>query len=150
MAENERVMSPLQALLRIAQYAWALPYSALGLLFGLVAVLCGARVQIREGALEVGGGRLGRLLSRLPAPFCFSAMTLGHVILGIDRLTLNAVRAHEQVHVRQYERCGPLFGPAYFLSSLQQLLRGRRPYRDNHFERQAYGKSGGGTDGVLS
>jgi hypothetical protein len=42
------------------------------------------------------------------------------------------------VHVRQYERWGPAFLPAYLLSSLLQLLRGRNPYRENHFERQAY------------
>ena len=30
------------------------------------------------------------------------------------------------------------FLPAYALSSLVQLLRGRNPYRENHFERQAY------------
>jgi hypothetical protein len=45
------------------------------------------------------------------------------------------------VHVRQYERWGPLFVPAYLLSSLVELLRGRRPYRDNWFEREAYGKT---------
>ena len=40
--------------------------------------------------------------------------------------------------MRQYERWGPFFLPAYLLSSLLQLLRGRHPYRENHFERQAY------------
>ena len=69
-------------------------------------------------------------------------MTLGHVILGIDGATLDSARLHEQVHVRQYERWGPLFLPAYFASSLVQLLRGRRPYLDNHFEREAYAKDG--------
>jgi hypothetical protein len=99
-------------------------------------------MQVREGALEFGGGRLGRFMSRLPSPFCFSAITLGHVILGTDHATLAAVRAHEQVHVRQYERWGPLFGPAYLLSSGVQLVLGRRPYLDNRFEREAYGTCG--------
>jgi hypothetical protein len=93
---------------------------------------------LREGALEIGGGLLGRALSRLPAPFSFSAITLGHVILGVDPRTLAAVRQHEQVHVRQYERWGIFFVPAYLLSSLFELLRGRRPYLDNRFEREAY------------
>jgi hypothetical protein len=123
--------------LRFVRYGWAAPYSALGLLLGLLAVVCGAHMRIRAGVLEFGGGALGRLASRLPAPLRFSAITLGHVILGIDARTLRIVRSHEQVHVRQYERWGPLFGPAYLLSSLLQVLRGRRPYRDNHFERQA-------------
>ena len=130
-------MLPLHGLLRIARYAWASPYTALGLLLGGVAMLCGAVVRVQDGALEFGGGRLGGLLARLPARCRFCAITLGHVILGTDPPTLDAVRAHEQVHVRQYERWGVLFGPAYLLSSLLQLLRGRRPYLDNHYERQA-------------
>ncbi len=127
---------------RVLAYAWAAPYSLLGLLFGAVAVLFGARARIREGAVEFGGGRLGAMLSRLHAPFSFSAITFGHVILGTDAAALAAARAHEQVHVRQYERWGPLFIPAYLLSSLMQLVRGRRPYRDNRFEREAYSQAG--------
>lgn len=127
------------AALRLLGRAWAAPYSALGLILGLVMVLLGGHMQVRAGALEFGGGHLGRLASRLRAPFCFSAITLGHVILGVDQATLAAVRTHEQVHVRQYERWGPLFIPAYLLSSLVQLALGRRPYRDNRFEREAYG-----------
>lgn len=128
---------------RLFAYSWASPYSLLGLAFGLVALLLGARAHVREGTLEFGGGWLGARLARRPAPFCFTAIAFGHVILGIDEAALGAVRAHEQVHVRQYERWGPLFGPAYLLSSLAQLLRGRRPYLDNCFEREAYAKAGG-------
>ena len=122
-------------------YAWAAPYSVVGLVLGVAALLLGARAQAHQGVLEFGGGLLGTLLSRLPGmPFC--AITFGHVILGVDRAALSAARAHEQVHVRQYERWGPLFVPAYLLSSLVQLVRGRRPYLDNRFEREAYGKAG--------
>jgi hypothetical protein len=46
------------------------------------------------------------------------------------------LRKHEHVHVRQYERWGVLFIPAYVLSSLWQVLRGRSAYSANHFERQ--------------
>lgn len=127
---------------RIIAVAWAAPWSLIGLLFGLVTLLFGARADVHEGTLEFGGGRLGALLSRLPAPFGFCAITFGHVILGLDRRTLAAVRAHEQVHVRQYERWGPLFVPAYLLSSLSQLLKGRRPYLDNRFEREACSAAG--------
>lgn len=95
-------------------------------------------MEVHEGALEFGGGAVERLARPLPAPIAFSAITMGHVILGLDAAILDSVRAHEQVHVRQYERWGLLFGPAYLLSSLVQLLRGRRPYLDNVFERQAY------------
>jgi hypothetical protein len=121
--------------------AWAAPCSALGLLFGLAMVLSGGRAQVRSGALEFGGGYWGRLVSRLPSPFGFSAIAFGHVVLGVDGATLDAVRAHEQVHVSQYERWGIFFLPAYLLSSLVQLARGRRPYLDNHFEREAYAQA---------
>lgn len=131
--------------LKILVRAWAAPYSALGLLLGLAMVLGGGRMQIRQGAIEFGGGRLGRLASRLPRPLCFSAITLGHVILGTDQAALAEARAHEQVHVRQYERWGILFVPAYLLSSLVQLALGRRPYRDNRFEREAYAQGSGAT-----
>ena len=33
---------------------------------------------------------------------------------------------------------GPVFVPAYLLSSLAQVICGGNPYRDNCFERQAY------------
>lgn len=123
---------------RLLRYLWASPYSALGLLLGAFAVLFGATARRHFGVLEIAGGRVGAVLSRLPEPLRFSAMTLGHVILAVDRSALGQLRSHERVHVRQYERWGPLFLPAYLLSSLVQLLRGRNPYRENHFERQAY------------
>jgi hypothetical protein len=137
-------MQGLRKLGRALACAWAAPCSAVGLLCGLLALLSGARMQIRLGALEFGGGRFGRWVSRLPPPVNFSAITFGHVILGTDLATLDAVRAHEQVHVRQYERWGLLFFPAYLLSSLVQFVRRRDPYFDNHFEREAYAKSSPG------
>ena len=123
---------------RWLRYLWAAPYTVLGLLLGAVGILFGATARRHHGVVEVCGGRLGRALGRLPELLRFSAMTLGHVILAVDRSALAQLRLHERVHVRQYERWGPLFLPAYLLSSLLQLLRGRNPYRENHFERQAY------------
>jgi hypothetical protein len=125
-------------LLQSLKYLWAGPYTAAGLVLGLVAVLLGATWRVRGGAIEITGGLCGRWLARLPQRFAFSAMTLGHVILAVDRSALVVLRQHEHVHVRQYERWGVLFVPAYLLSSFFQLLRGRNPYRENHFERQAY------------
>ena len=46
-------------------------------------------------------------------------------------------RAHERVHVRQYEWWGPLFVPAYLLAGLWALIHGGHPYFDNRFEREA-------------
>ncbi|QJW84121.1 signal peptide prediction [Ramlibacter terrae] len=125
-------------LLRALKYARAGPYSAVGVLLGVLILLSGGTWRSWRGTLEFGGGGFGRLVSRMPQPLRFSAMTLGHVILGVDTAALADLRPHEHVHVRQYERWGPLFLPAYLLSSLVQLLRGRNPYRENHFERQAF------------
>jgi hypothetical protein len=123
---------------RLLRYLWAAPYTVLGLLLGALAVLFGATARRHHGVVEIAGGALGQALARLPEPLRFSAMTLGHVILAVDRSALAQLRLHEHVHVRQYEHWGPLFLPAYLGSSLLQLLRGRNPYRENHFERQAY------------
>lgn len=125
------------------KYLWAAPYSLLGLALGLLAMLGGARWHVHRGALEVGGGRVGWAVSQLPPPFAFSAMTMGHVILGTDHAALAELRQHEHVHVRQYERWGPLFLPAYLAASVLAWLRGHDPYRENYFERQAYGQAGG-------
>ncbi|MDB5899903.1 MAG: hypothetical protein JWP41_3505 [Ramlibacter sp.] len=122
---------------QILRYAWAGPYTLLGLVLGSVGVLFGASLRRHHGVVEIYGGRIGRGLTRL-RPGGFAAMTLGHVILAVDRSALVQLRQHEHVHVRQYERWGLFFLPAYFLSSLLQLARGRNPYRENHFERQAY------------
>lgn len=124
--------------LLILRYLWPSPYTALGLLLGALGLLLGGHWRRHLGVMEFFGGRLGAVLARLPQPLAFSAMTLGHVILALDRSALAQLRRHEHIHVRQYERWGPFFLPAYFLSSFLQLLRGRNPYRENHFERQAY------------
>jgi hypothetical protein len=122
---------------RIVAYAWAGPNSLLGLAASLLPILLGARARVVRGVIEVSGGWLGAALAS-PAVACpFRAITLGHVILATDDAALECSRAHERVHVRQYERWGPFFLPAYVISSAWQLLRGRRCYQDNHFERQA-------------
>lgn len=124
--------------MRLLKYLWAGPYTAFGAALGLLVLACGGTCRVEQGVLEFCGGLLGRGFARLPQPLAFSAMTLGHVILAVDRPALSQLRRHEHVHVRQYEHWGPLFVPAYLLSSLVQLLRGRDPYRENHFERQAF------------
>jgi hypothetical protein len=65
-------------------------------------------------------------------------MALGHDVLGQSIAELDAAYEHELVHVRQYERWGLLFVPAYLVASLWQKARGRHPYWDNPFEREAY------------
>lgn len=122
---------------QVLRYAWASPWTLVGLGWALPALVLGARLRWVQGVMEVSGGRLGAWAAGGVGPFGVTAITLGHVILGCDAATLGRLRAHEQVHVRQYERWGPLFVPAYLLNSLWQALRGRHPYRDNGFERAA-------------
>ena len=120
------------------RYAWAVPATLVGLLAGSLVLAGGGSVRRRDGALEFAGGALARGVMRLPHAMRFGAITLGHAILGLDGATLDHCRCHEQVHVRQYERWGVLLFPLYLGSSLVQLARGRDPYRDNCFEREAY------------
>ncbi len=120
------------------RYAWALPATAVGLLFTALALCTGATIRFVDGIIEVAGGQLNHIPSVLPASARFVAITFGHVIIGIDHAVLRRVRSHEHVHVRQYERWGLLFFPLYVASSLVQLLHGRDPYLNNCFEREAY------------
>ena len=122
---------------RLIGYAWASPATAIGLLFMTVAAACGgAKLRRVDGVLEISGGRLLGAVRRIPR-FGFVAITFGHVVMGVDDVCLAEARAHEHVHVRQYERWGILFFPLYAASSLVQIARGRDPYRDNAFEREA-------------
>ncbi len=63
-------------------------------------------------------------------------------MLAVDRPALDRTRAHERVHVRQYERWGPLFLPAYLAASLCAVARGRHAYFGNCFEREAIRRAG--------
>lgn len=66
-----------------------------------------------------------------------TAITLGHVILAQSDVDLVRTRAHERVHVRQYERWGPIFPVLYLAASMIAFLEGGDAYFDNRFERQA-------------
>ena len=63
----------------------------------------------------------------------YRAITFGHVILCVDHAD-ERLLAHEMVHVRQYERWGPLFIPVYLAASGFAKARGGRAYADNPFE----------------
>jgi hypothetical protein len=122
-------------------YAWAAPATAVGLAGALGAFCLGATARVVDGVVEVGGGRVAVWVARLPKALRFEAITLGHVVLGATHNALCELRAHERVHVRQYERWGLLFFPLYLGSSLVQCLRGRDPYLHNRFEREAFARA---------
>jgi hypothetical protein len=120
----------------IARLLWASPWTALGLLVGLVGLATGGHVRRRGPVVEFYGGVVPWLLERFPGTP--AAMTLGHVVLGRSIAALDVAHGHELVHVRQYERWGPLFVPVYLFCSLLLWCMGKDAYRDNPFEREAY------------
>ena len=124
---------------RLVVYLWSLPTTAIGLCLGMPALVSGGRMQWVDGVLEIHGGFVTYFLSDWTLlEGGASAMTLGHVVLGRDRGCLEWSREHERVHVRQCERWGPLFLPAYGIASILVKLRGGDAYRENFFEREAY------------
>jgi hypothetical protein len=128
-------------LFRLARYLWAFPATLLGLVFVPLAWLSGGTVRPVQGALEIQGGLVAAFLRNGLLTFGpAAAMTLGHVILARDQACLDRSRRHEHVHVRQYERWGPLMLPLYLAASGVLYLRGLDPYLYNPFEREAFGQ----------
>lgn len=117
---------------------WPLPVTLFGAACAAAARLFGAQVALRDGVLEASGGPLGAVLRRMYPPMPVAAITLGHVVLAQDAITLATTRVHERVHVRQYERWGLLFPLVYLGASGVALLQGRDGYRGNIFEVEAY------------
>ena len=120
-----------------ARRIWAAPCSVLGLLIGAWPLALGGRIARRDGAIEITYRERLAACGRIARALPFRGIVFGHVILAVTSEELARIRAHERVHVEQYERWGPLFFLAYGASGLWQLLHGRRPYWDNAFEVQA-------------
>ena len=125
----------------ILRYLWAAPAT----LLGVVAIVAGhrrVRVHVVDGVVEAHGPAIAWGLRHLTfIENGAAALTLGHVVLGVDAASLEWTRAHERVHVRQYEAWGPLFFPAYVAFSLWARLRGRHCYFDNPFEMEAFSET---------
>ena len=115
---------------------WASPTTAVGVGALVLTLLTRGRVHAHTGVLEIHGGFATWLLRRVGA----GAMTLGHVVLARDLLSHELSREHERVHVRQVERWGPLFLPAYGIASVVAWWKGGHYYYDNVFEKEAYGR----------
>ena len=127
-----------RGLTRVAGYLWAAPITFVGIAIA-IAAWPRAQVSLVDGVIEVQGPWLRWALRHLvPLRGGAAAITFGHVVLARDQASLDFTRAHERVHVRQYERWGALFVPAYLTAGLWAALRGGHAYFDNPFEREAY------------
>lgn len=131
----------VQVVLKTFLVVWASPYSLLGVVIGCLGMVFGGRGRFRDGAIEFFGGGTAWFVRSLPPGIHTAGFTLGHVILGQTAHGLEIVGKHERVHVCQFERWGPLMGPAYLLASAWMWCRGRDAYRDNPFEVEAYDKA---------
>lgn len=125
----------MQLLLAFLRYGWASPATLVGAALIMLALLSGGRARLHKGVWEASGGWSGKLLAN-GTPFSgpVAAITLGHVVLGDCEDSLCRTRAHEREHVRQYERWGVFFFPAYLIAGAWTWLSGGDPYRDNAFE----------------
>jgi hypothetical protein len=122
---------------KVIRFLWALPNTVLGALL-LPAALRGGTITLMNGVIEAQGPLLSILLRRcVPIDGGAAAITFGHIVLGRDVAALEITRAHERAHVRQCERWGPLFIPAYLTASVWAGLMGVGAYEGNYFERQA-------------
>ena len=124
----------------ILAVVWASPASLFGLANGLLGLATGGRVRRRGRVLEFYGGWVTLFMKVFPLVAGASAVTFGHTILGRSGPTLDDCREHEMVHVRQYERWGPLFIPAYLACWLALWIGRKNPYFDNPFEKEAFEK----------
>ncbi len=136
------MMKMLRIVLGWLSIVWALPWTLFGALIGVVGMASGGSARVNGCTIEFWGGGTGWFLRRFPIVRGASAVTFGHVILAQTAADRDACRQHELVHVRQYERWGPFFVPAYLLCWVALSLRGKSGYWDNPFERDAYGEAG--------
>jgi hypothetical protein len=88
-------------------FAWTMPNTIVGLALGALTF---QRPRIHGGAIVFD--RTPRGLTRLLPRFHRTAITIGFVIVSARPLE-GRLLAHEQHHVRQFMRLGPLFGPVY-------------------------------------
>jgi hypothetical protein len=98
-------------------------------------------IRFRRGTMGIFGPGVERILRKAPIVGGARAMTFGHTILACDERAWDETFEHEWIHVRQYQWFGPFFVPAYLCESAWQWFRGRDPYYDNRFEKQAYENS---------
>jgi hypothetical protein len=93
---------------RAAGFVWALPNTVVGLALGAFTF---QRPRIHGGAIVFD--REPRGITWIMPRLNRTAMTVGFVVLSAEPLE-GRLLAHEQHHIEQFMRLGPLFGPVYF------------------------------------
>jgi hypothetical protein len=130
-----RLIDAWLAVTGFARTAWrALPGDLMALLVMRGCAIPGPTTEIRSGRVSVAlveHPNADRYLSCGLVPI--RAQTLGRFIFAREPLSPEVVE-HELEHVRQWQRLGPFFLPAYVASSLAALVRGQHPYSANRFE----------------
>jgi len=126
-------------LFRFLRTLWTLPTTSVGLCVGILCTPLGARWQLIDGVLECHSGPVAWLLKNATVlEGGAQAITFGEVVLARNVTALDLTRTHERVHVRQARQWGPFFIPAYLAASAIAWSRGKDPYRQNCFEREAF------------
>ena len=133
----------MHASLRFVGYAWAAPYTLLGLTYVLAFSSLGWYVRVGTH----GDALVWRPSDRMPAWLAsawarWNGHTVGNVVVMKPDLSTDRGRTclrHEQEHVRQYSVLGPFFVPLYLLSWLTIRLACPRsnPYHGNPLEVEA-------------
>ncbi len=93
--------------MRTLAYVWTSPNTVLGLVVGALSF---QRPRVVSGVVVFDGPVRGSLW--VVRVFRRSAITFGHVVVS-NRPLRGRLLVHELHHVRQYERLGPLYLPAY-------------------------------------
>ena len=93
-------------------FLWTLPNTVLGLVCGALTF---QRPRVVQGAVVFD--RAPRGLTAVMTRFDRTAMTVGYVIVSAVPVEGTLLR-HEQHHIEQYRRWGPLFIPVYLLLAI--------------------------------
>ena len=121
----------IYSLRTLSRYLWAGPNTVVGLAAAAASV-CLPRVRGSVALCHTDRGLAHWFLTK--RGYC--AITLGHLIIMTPQASEGTL-SHELIHVRQAERWGPLFLPAYLVAGALTRMRGKDPYWDNPFEMEA-------------
>jgi hypothetical protein len=119
-------MPGTHGVIRALVVLWAGRYPLPGVLIGLVGLFTRGHVY-RRWPLRFSDKDVACFLRQLANADSAMAITLGHISPGKSKESLDLARDQQLVHVRLYERWGPLLGPACLGWSVILWLRGDDP-----------------------